>query len=177
MTKSPTLHIRAAEPSDAEALTAIANLPGVRHGTMRLPHTPRALFERRLTAGSGNHLLVGDIEGDEGARQVVAHGALMPRNGRMAHVGEVFLFVHDNYARLGFGNAILGALIDMADNWLGLRRLELDVNVDNAAAIHLYERCGFEIEGTKRGDILRAGKLVDTHVMGRLRPAPKRAST
>lgn len=176
MSKPPSIHIRAAEIADVEALTAIANLPGVRHGTMRLPHTPRALFERRLAASSGSHLLVGEIEEADNARRVVAHGALMPRNGRMAHVGEVFLFVHDNYTGQGLGRATLGALIDLADNWLGLRRLELDVNVDNAAAINLYQRHGFEVEGTKRGDILRAGELVDTHVMGRLRDAPKRTS-
>ncbi|MFN3315139.1 MAG: GNAT family N-acetyltransferase, partial [Hyphomonas sp.] len=127
--------------------------------------------------GSGSHLLVGEIKDANGALRVITHGALMPRSGRMAHVGEVLLFVHDNYTGQGFGRAILGALIDLADNWLGLRRLELDVNVDNAAAIRLYQRHGFDVEGTKRGDILREGELVDTHVMGRLRDAPKRASS
>jgi len=168
------LHIRAAELADVDALTAMANQPGVRHGTLRLPHTPRALFERRLAAGSGRHLLVGEIRDADDALRVVAHGALVLRTGRMAHVGEVTLFVHDDHTARGFGNAILGALIDLADNWLGLRRLELDVNTDNVAAIGLYRRHGFEVEGTKRGDVMRAGELVDTHVMGRLRDAPAR---
>ena len=176
MKTSTALYIRAAQPSDVDALTELANLPGVRYGTMRLPYTPRALFERRLAAGSGSHLLVGEIEEGKDKTKVVTYGALMPRSGRMAHVGDVMLFVHDECTGQGFGSAIFEALLDLADNWLGLRRLELDVNVDNAAAIHLYERHGFEIEGTKRGDILRAGELVDTHVMGRLHAAPKRAS-
>lgn len=171
---STVIHIRAAEAGDVDALTAMANLPGVRQGTMRLPHTPRALFERRLAAGSGSYLLVGEINDAPNTRRVIAHGALMPGNGRMAHVGEVLLFVHDDYTGQGAGRAILGALTDLADNWLGLRRLELDVNTDNAAAINLYQQYGFEVEGTKRGDILRDGELVDTHVMGRLREAAKR---
>ena len=171
MNTSPTLRIRAAEAADAAALTALANLPGVRDGTLRLPYTPRALFERRLSSGSGNHLLVGTIAGDGETREVIAHGALMPSGGRMAHMGEILMFVHDDHVGRGYGTAILAALVDLADNWLGLRRLELTVNVDNAAAIRLYERHGFEVEGTKRGDVLRAGVLIDSHMMGRLRDA------
>ena len=33
------LHIRASRPGDYEQIAAIMNLPGVRHGTLRLPHT------------------------------------------------------------------------------------------------------------------------------------------
>jgi putative acetyltransferase len=174
MTASHAVHVRAAEQIDVDALTAMANLPGVRRGTMRLPYTPRALFERRVSANAGHHLLVGTIKNDGGVHQVVAHGSLMPRGGRMAHVGEVLLFVHDDHTRQGYGDAILRALVDLADNWLGLRRLELDVNTDNVSAIRLYERHGFVVEGTKRSDVLRAGVLVDFHVMGRLRAAAER---
>ena len=67
----------------------------------------------------------------------------------------------------------MNALVDLADNWIGLRRIELTVNADNYGAIHLYERFGFEIEGTKRGDILRDGALVDCLMMARLKDAPK----
>ena len=38
------------------------------------------------------------------------------------------------------------------------------MNVDNAAALGLYERHGFDVEGPKRGDIPRADRLVDTHL-------------
>lgn len=33
------LHIRASRPGDYEQIAAIMNLPGVRHGTLRLPYT------------------------------------------------------------------------------------------------------------------------------------------
>ncbi len=168
------LTIRAAEPGDAEALAEIGNLPGVRHGTLRMPYDSRSRVERRLAASGSNHFLVGVIDAGEGLKTVVAEGGLMPGQRRRSHVGEVFLIVHDDHVGRGYGSAILRALIDIADNWLGLRRLELDVNVDNLVAIHLYQRHGFEIEGTRRGDALRGGVLIDSHVMGRLRDAPGR---
>ena len=54
--------------------------------------------------------------------------------------------------------------------WDVLKRLELTVNVDNEAAIRLYKRCDFEVEGTHRADTFRGGKYVDTFFMARLKP-------
>ena len=41
-------------------------------------------------------------------------------------------------------------MLDLADNWLNLTRIEPSVYTDNAAAVVLYEKFGFEIEGTHR---------------------------
>lgn len=170
MNMKPSLHIRSVEMSDVDTITALANLPGVRHGTLRMPYDSRSIFERRIADNAGNHLLVGAIQ-DAGVEKIVAYGGLMPRIRRMSHVGEIFLLVHDDHTGCGYGTSVLQALLDIADNWLGLRRVELEVNTDNAPAIHLYMRHGFEVEGTKRGDAIRGGVLIDTHIMGRLREA------
>jgi len=63
----------------------------------------------------------------------------------------------------------MAAIIDAADNWLNLRRLELTVYVDNEPAIRLYRKFGFEIEGTRRADVFRDGRFVDSFAMARLR--------
>ncbi len=63
----------------------------------------------------------------------------------------------------------LTALVELADNWLGLSRLELTVLCDNAAALALYDRFGFTIEGTHKSWIYRGGMLVDAHTMARVR--------
>ena len=65
--------------------------------------------------------------------------------------------------------AILAALIDLAENWLGLTRLELTVYADNAAAIGLYRKFGFVAEGTHVGYALREGVMVDALAMARRR--------
>lgn len=173
MSTDSVFKLRSAEVGDAAVLAAFANLPGVQHGTLWMPYDPRSRIERRIAENSGSHLLVGCVR-EGNAETIVAYGGLLPRTRRAAHVGEIFLLVHDDYTERGYGTRILQALLDLADNWLGLRRVELEVNADNAPAIYLYTQHGFELEGTKRGDVLRDGVLIDTHIMGRLREAPVR---
>lgn len=72
----------------------------------------------------------------------------------------------------GVGAALMEAGLDLADNWLNLTRLELEVYTDNARAISLYERFGFECEGTMRNHAFRDGQFVDSHMMARLRQGP-----
>ena len=62
-----------------------------------------------------------------------------------------------NFQGRGIGSALMAALVDVADNWLDLKRLELKVYVDSAPAIRLYQKVGFEVEGTYRGDAFGAG--------------------
>jgi putative acetyltransferase len=62
---------------------------------------------------------------------------------------------------------LLAALLDIADNWLNLQRLQLGVLDDNAAAIRLYEQAGFMTEGVKRAEVFRAGAFADTRLMAR----------
>jgi putative acetyltransferase len=76
--------------------------------------------------------------------------------------------VHDDFHGRGIGSALMAALIDVADKWLDLKRLELTVYVDNAAAVALYRKFGFEVEGTRRGDTFRDGRYVDSFAMARL---------
>jgi putative acetyltransferase len=66
----------------------------------------------------------------------------------------------------------MAALIDWADQWAQLLRIELTVFADNDAAIALYRKFGFEHEGTHRAYALRDGVYADVHAMARLHPAP-----
>ncbi|WAJ28643.1 GNAT family N-acetyltransferase [Antarcticirhabdus aurantiaca] len=160
--------IRAAEPRDAEGLAALSNLPGYRFGTLRLPFdTAEAVRKRVLGENPNMTLIVAEAE-----NRIVGSASLQRYTGRRAHVGAIGMGVHDDHLRRGIGRALLSALTELADDWLGLVRLELEVNTDNAAAIALYEAAGFEIEGRARQSILRQGVLVDTFAMARLRPAP-----
>ena len=64
------------------------------------------------------------------------------------------------------------ALCDYADQWGQILRIELTVFSDNARAVALYKRFGFEHEGTHRGFALRAGAYADAFSMARLHPNP-----
>ena len=61
------------------------------------------------------------------------------------------------------------AAVDLADKWLNLSRLELEVYTDNEPAVRLYKKFGFSVEGTLRRYALRAGRFVDAYMMARLR--------
>lgn len=77
--------------------------------------------------------------------------------------------VHDEWQQKGIGTALMEAAISLADRWLNLIRLELDVYVDNETAVKLYKKFGFAIEGTSRSYAFRDGQYVDAYRMARLR--------
>jgi len=161
----PEICVRAAEPTDAEAIHAILRCPGVVANTLQLPWRPLEYTRERFAAHAQEHTFVAVVDD-----RVVAHlGLHIVENPRRRDVGEFGMAVHDDYQGRGVGSALLAAMIDLADNWLGLRRIELEVWADNVRAIHLYEKFGFEREGTGRQYARRAGELVDAHFMARLR--------
>ena len=88
---------------------------------------------------------------------------------RMRHVGSIGMAVRDDWQGKGIGTALMEAALDIADNWLNLTRIELRVYVDNAAGIALYEKFGFEVEGTHHRLAFRAGEYVDAYSMARLK--------
>jgi putative acetyltransferase len=92
-----------------------------------------------------------------------------PDRPRRAHAAAIGMAVHDAFAGRGAGSALLAALTHQADHWLNLTRIELNVWTDNARAIALYERLGFEREGILRRYALRDGAFVDALTMARLR--------
>ncbi|MCA3252323.1 MAG: GNAT family N-acetyltransferase [Pseudomonadota bacterium] len=87
------------------------------------------------------------------------------------HRGSLGMGLLPAWRGQGLGRRLLEACI--AATWArGLTRIELEVRVDNAAAIRLYERAGFGHEGIKRNAIRVDGVHVDTHAMSLLAPVP-----
>lgn len=104
--------------------------------------------------------------------RVIGNVDVIPRPPRRAHCAEIGIAVHDAHAGRGVGTALLAAAIACADQSLGLRRLELQVFADNAAAIALYRKFGFVEEGRSRGYAMRDGVLADALHMARYVEAP-----
>jgi len=163
------LQIRRAEPDDCSAIYEMFSCPKVFAGTLQLPYPSRERWRRRLAETSeGSYNLVA-VAGD----RVVGMLGLdtFPNKPRRRHVGTIGISVHDEWQGKGVGTALMRAGLDLADNWLNLRRLELEVYADNEAAIHLYERFAFELEGTLRQHAFRDGHYVDSKMMARLHPS------
>jgi putative acetyltransferase len=158
--------IRAACPQDAEAITAMHNLPGYRYGTLRTPFHSVADIRSYLENSPGDgRRLVADLDG-----QVVGDiGLTLAGNPRRRHAATIGMGVHDAFAGRGVGSALIKAALDIADNWLNLHRVELTVFTDNDAAIRLYERHGFVKEGYLKEFAFRDGHYVDAFTMARLK--------
>ncbi|KQS76851.1 hypothetical protein ASG25_15645 [Rhizobium sp. Leaf384] len=161
------LALRSAEPRDVAGITRLANLPRYRAGTQRLPFQSEDATARWLAAGSeaASPTVVAERDG-----QIVGIGGLHRQTGRRQHVAILGLGVHDDFQRQGIGRALLHALLDAAFNWLQIRRVELTVFADNAGAIALYERAGFEREGLLRAYAFRDGAYADVLAMALLAP-------
>jgi L-phenylalanine/L-methionine N-acetyltransferase len=161
--------IRAQEPGDGEAIAWIASGQNVIHGTLQIPYQPIEFWRKRAAETPPDRIgLVAEVDG----KVVGAIGIHLSSAHRMRHAAEIGMMVHDDYQGRGVGRALVEAVIDLADNWLNLHRIGLQVYADNDVAIHLYERCGFVIEGTMRDYVFRNGQYVDAYMMSRVRPRP-----
>jgi putative acetyltransferase len=157
--------IRAASPADAEAITALANMPGYRFGTLRVPFQTIEETRSKLdNPGPGSKSLVAELN-----RRIIGDAFLGPMLSRRRHAASLGMGVHDDFVGRGVGSALMKAVLDLADNWLDLRRVELTVFTDNPNAIRLYEKSGFVKEGHFKQFAFRDGEYVDAYSMARLR--------
>ena len=160
--------VRPIEPSDLQDLYELWSAPEVMHGTMGLPSLSMASLQKKLFEKSPDELRHDLVAVHE--RKVIGYaGLLVGRHPRVRHAAGLYISVHPTFHGRGVGRRLMEALCDLADNWLGLRRVWLEVNHDNERAIALYEKMGFQKEGRLRGNILRAGEYIDSFVMGRLK--------
>ena len=161
------LTIRRAEPSDYEGMHKIFTGPKVIWGTLQLPYPSVEMWRKRQAESQENVFeLVACVEG-EIVGQVFLQ--IFPRP-RRKHVGQIGMSVRDDYQGQGVGSALMQAAVDMADHWLNILRLELEVYTDNEPAVRLYKKFGFEIEGTLKKFAFRDGEYVDVYAMARFRP-------
>jgi len=166
-----TLTLRRARPADAAALAEQLADPEVFPGLLQLPHAHVEAWQQRLNTppvpGSADLMLVAEREG-----RVVGSAGLHPAGPqlRRRHAMMLGISVLPSSQGQGVGQALMAALLDYADNWAQVLRIELTVYHDNQRAIRLYERHGFAPEGRLKAYALRNGVYEDVLAMARLHP-------
>jgi L-phenylalanine/L-methionine N-acetyltransferase len=169
--------VRRARGGDAAAVAATMADPLVARGLLQMPYGSEDFWRKRIeempAGNAANEIMLvaelgGVVVGNAGVHGVAAL--------RRRHTAALGIAVAREGQRRGVGSALMAGLVDWADNWAQVLRLELTVYTDNEAAIALYRKFGFVHEGTHRAFALRDGVFVDAHCMARLHPRPPQLS-
>jgi len=170
-----SITIRRASPKDAAAYARFMSHPDVYAALMQLPYNDEETWRTRLTEscapGKTDLPLAAEVHGE-----VVGSAGLHPVGPalRRRHALTLGISVAPEAQGRGVGSALMAAMCDYADNWIGALRIELTVYTDNERAIGLYRKFGFDIEGTFRGYAMRDGRYADAYAMARFHPNPPR---
>ncbi|KGY09673.1 GNAT family N-acetyltransferase [Vibrio sp. MarTm2] len=158
--------IRPTLVSDAAAICDIYSQPSAQRETLQLPKPSVAMWTQRLeNIPAGVYSFVAEVDG-----KVVGNiGFEHNQRPRISHCATFGLGVHDEYQGIGVGSKLIETVLDLADNWLQVKRIQIEVNTDNEKAIACYKKFGFEIEGEAKARSFRDGEYIDTYYMARLR--------
>jgi putative acetyltransferase len=164
------ISVRRAEPADYEAVARQMDDASAYSGTLQMPFASRELWRKRIAEPVDGEFFLVACAGNELVGNAGLHSA--GKSPRRAHAMKIGMAVPSAWQGKGVGTALMSAMVDLADNWLNVSRLELTVYTDNVRAIALYRKFGFAIEGTHKAYALRNGEYVDAHFMARLKAKP-----
>ena len=160
------IQIRPPLEEDIEQLHDLSRHPLVARTTLQMPSQEISRTENRIRTQAPGHYRYVAVVDDKVVGQIGLHQSGRPRE---AHAGGIGMMVDPDYWGMSIGTQLMDAILDLADNWLNLKRVELEVHTDNPAGVRLYEKTGFVIEGTKRFQAYGDGRWTDSYFMARLR--------
>ena len=175
MSDSPTVTIRGQQADDWEQLYALLNEPDVLRASLDdLPYMAEETFREHVNTPSATaHTLIAETGQPSGRKRIVGVAWLAGQRARRRHLGELALVVHPDYRGSEVEHSLLDAALNLADQWLGLQRIEVIVYADDDPALSLYEQHGFEREALMPRYVFRAGEYSAAVMLARQRvPTP-----
>ena len=166
------LLIREAEPGDAAELVTFLNRVSLETDFTSLDGDGILLTSEEMEifldkqASSDNQITLLAFLNDKIAGLV---NITADQRKRVRHIGDLFIVIGKKYWNNGLGSLLLEEVVEWAQVSGILRRLQLTVQTRNQAAVHLYQKHGFIIEGRQeRGAYIEEGNFIDVYLMGRL---------
>jgi RimJ/RimL family protein N-acetyltransferase len=164
--------VREAQPGDAQALLAFVR------GTLAEPglDVPLQADEFDLSVEEEERILA-DCAASQNSIMLLAEvgqsivGQLGLRGGgrrALRHAAELGMMVSREWRGQGIGFALMERAIAWARDTGVLKRIELKVYVRNSAALHLYHKFGFRVEGRRQRAVRQDGEWLDDYIMALL---------
>ena len=159
--------IRAADKNDFEVIAEIFDHPSVVAQSSQHPYLGSERVSN-LFQGMNESVVLLVAELDEKVQGYI--GINLNTKPRAKHVASFGMAVHPESHGKGLGSRLLKEAIDLADNWLNIIRLELEVYTDNEHGIYLYKKFGFQIEGESKFASFKDGDYIGFYRMARISP-------
>ncbi len=170
MTESATLTVRGLYTDDWENLFNLWNSPEIILNSVELPYTPEEFFRERFSNPPANmHVLIAETGLMSGRKRLIGAACLDVYPNRRRHTAQLTLTVYPDFQGTVAESGLLLAVLQFADNWLGLRRVEAKVFADHEGLLGLLRQHGFEIEATLRRYAIRNGIYANAQLLARLR--------
>ena len=126
---------------------------------------PEEVWIARLTTAverDGNVTFFAEVDG----ALVGMAGAGWSGKAKLRHVAEVYgVYVAPEIRGRGIARRLMDRLLDELRSMGQIEKVSLGVTSDNAAAVRIYEKLGFEIVGTARRELRVDGRYYDLHFM------------
>jgi diamine N-acetyltransferase len=165
MLRGQRVTLRPVEWADQAQIVAWRNEPHVMRGLFSYRPLSLAQQEQWFAAylnSQGERLFIVEAEGG------IPIGTVGITNidfrNRRAEYGRM-LIGDRSYLRRGYATEATLLLLDYAFEELNLHRIYLKVLADNDAAVRLYRRCSFEVEGRCRDAYFAEGRFHDVLIM------------
>ncbi len=159
--------IRPASNNDADAVYNLLHSEGMQYYLSVMPDESRDLFKEKFYNVNSNILKFVAEEVSSG-KNIIGYAELTVGELRLRNRAYLFMIVNPDNQRSGVGSKLYDVIIDVADNWLKLVRIEFSVYTDNFNAIEFFERRGFEKEALKQKSVIRNGQYIDEFIMAKV---------
>lgn len=166
---STELLIREATPEDSIKLIAFLNQVGKEShfltldeaGILMSPTQMQDYLTQILTKDNNAYFLAFIGQEIAGVLHITADF-----HYRIRHIGDIFIAVSSQFQGCGIASFLFEDALEWIEEMDVIKRLELTVQKRNKAAIHLYEKFGFELETVQKyGARDEHGQLIDVYQM------------
>lgn len=163
--------IREVKTSDAENMIEYLNKIGGESdnltfgfGEIQMPVEEEVKFIEGILNSETDYMYVVEDNGE-----LIGNISLMTKkSSRVIHTGILGITVRKEYWGQGLGKKLMQLILSKAKSNGTITKINLEVKVDNEAAIHLYKQLGFKEEGRIRRKFKIGEEYYDALLMGKI---------